>query len=236
LENIFFKYILFCLFLLLCFACKKKTNIDVLVFNYALNEPVANAIVVLIERKLNTFSGDYSCSEIANATTNSNGECAFDEEKLRTGSKYNYYMALSNAYGQFLTYPCGGKTSGFLEKGQNTKTTIDASGFEGSLIVNINNLLSPSQLSDSLSLQITSAYFSIPNRTYPSGGGGVLNTYSYFGDIGFPYPLILISNIIKTQCGSKIVKTRKRKLGLVTSTVDTVKVYPNGTTTVTINW
>jgi hypothetical protein len=217
-------------------SCKKSTSIDVLVYSYALAKPVPNANVVLIERKLNSFSGDYNCSEIANATTNSNGECAFDEEKLRTGSRYNYYMALSEAYGLFQTYPCGGKTSGFLEKGQNTKTTIDASGFEVFIVVRENDLLNPSQQGDTLDIRITSGYYNIPGKTYSIGGGGVLIAQPFYGCNGYPFPNIVYTDVVKTQCGSKIVKTRKRKLGLVSETVDTVKVYPNRTTTVTINW
>jgi hypothetical protein len=236
LENTFFKCFLVGLVLLLFVACKKKTNIDVIVFNYALNEPVPNANVVLIERKLNTFSGDYDCSEIANATTNSEGECAFDEEKLRTGSKYNYYMALSDAYGQFLSYPCGGKTSSFIKPGDSYNVILDAGAFPAYLKVQNLSLLNPSLPGDSLSLRIRNPIYQVPGQPYPFGGGGVVNSYAYHGDYSYPYPNYMLSDILTTNAGKNTVHIRKRKMGVLTTYVDTVKIYPYETKIIEINW
>jgi hypothetical protein len=78
LENTFFKYFLVGLVLLLFVACKKKTSIDVLVFNYALNEPVANAKVALIEsNESGAFASNSSCNELTTFISDAEGKCNF---------------------------------------------------------------------------------------------------------------------------------------------------------------
>ena len=113
---------------------------------------------------------------------------------------------------------------------------MGATVIDGNLIVKQNNLLNPSQSNDSISIRIVSGIYYLPEHTIPSGGGGVLNTYAFYGMNGFPFPPVLTSDVIKTACGTKIIKIRKRKMGVVTTSVDTVKVYPNQTTTVVIDW
>lgn len=219
----------------LCVTCKKKTSMEVTVFNYALNEPVAGATVVLVERHQGGFKST-SCREVASVTTDEKGECSFEKEKLKKNKDYDYFLAVSNAYGVGLNYPCEGKTTGFLKKGGNKTIVLDAGSFDGNFKVITNNLLNPSQQNDSLSIQINSAEYTIPDQVFPIGGGGVLNTFAYYGMNGFPFPPVLSSENIKTPCGSKIIKVRKRKMGIVSTSTDTVKVYPNQTTTVEINW
>jgi hypothetical protein len=223
---------------LFCSTCKKKTTIKVKVFNYALNEPIANATVALVERKLSggLFAADYSCEELMSLQTDANGECSFNEEKLRDKKKYTYFFGITNAYGLAQSYPCGGKSSGFIKVGGAQTTILNLSSFNGFIKIRESNLLNPSQNGDSLILLINSSIYNLPNDNNPQGGGGVLNSYSYYGDKGYPYPGILNSNEIETPCGIKIVKVRKRKMGVVTTSVDTVKIYPNETKIIEINW
>jgi hypothetical protein len=66
-------------------------------------------------------------------------------------------------------------------------------------------------------------------------GGGVgglkvdYNTYH-------PFPSLSVSQPIKIFANRLVVKTRKRKMGVVTASVDTVKAYPNETTIIDVNW
>ena len=100
-------------------SCKKETNIDVTVYNYAMGEPVADATVVLLEQSGTTGSGSTSsCKVIATATTDNNGHCVFSKEKLRTSSSYQYACNVSNAYGKDQTYTCGQKSSNLLQVGK----------------------------------------------------------------------------------------------------------------------
>ena len=233
-----YKYFFIFLLALAITTCKKKTSVKVKVYNYALAEYVANATVVLVEKKGENgggiFSGSASCKEIASAITDSNGECFFDEEKLRKNKKYDYFFAITNIYDQVQNYPCEGKS--YLDKGKTQEIILDGSYYDGYIIVQENSLLNPSQQDDSLSLHILSANYYLPGQSVPYGGGGVINTYFLYGGSGYPFPNTLSSNSIKTQGGKKIVFIRKRKMGVVTTTVDTVKVYPNQTTTIPINW
>jgi hypothetical protein len=208
---------------------------EVTVFNYALNEPVAGATVVLVERHQGGFKST-SCREVASVTTDEKGECSFEKEKLKKNKDYDYFLAVSNAYSVGLNYPCEGKNSGFLEKGKNKAVTLDVGNFDGNINVKYINLLNPSQQYDTLSIRITSAEYTIPGQTYPIGGGGVFIGEPYYGCNGFPFPASFGADPVKTSCGSKVVKIRKRKMGIITTSVDTVKVYPNQTTTVEINW
>lgn len=232
------KIILYILIFLTVFpsvSCRKKTSINVTVFNYPLNETVPDATVVLIER-YQSGRGTSSCKEVATAVTDSNGECTFNKEKLRNGQKYTYFFGITRAYGVAGFYACEGKTSGFLEKGKTANVTLGASVIDGNLIVKQNNLLNPSQPNDSISISIVSGTYYLPEHTIPSGGGGVLNTYAFYGMNGFPFPPVLISDVIKTACGTKIIKVRKRKMGIVTASSDTIKIYPNETKTIVLNW
>jgi hypothetical protein len=235
--KLIFKYLVALLLLMSISTCKKKTTINVTVFNYAMNEPVANAKVVLVERKESgLFTSNASCSEIANATTDANGNCSFDNEKLRSNSSYDYFLAVSNAYGVPQSYPCGGFSAGFLTKGKPQQKTLDASSFDAYFVVQYNNLLNPSQMGDSLVVTITNPQYLIPGEPNTFGGGGVFYAFPYYGCNGFPFPNIITTESVRTDAGRNTVHIRKRKMGVTTTSVDTVKIYPNQTATVVINW
>jgi hypothetical protein len=52
----------------------------------------------------------------------------------------------------------------------------------------------------------------------------------------YPFPSVIKSEVIKTK-GQRLRRhIRKRKMGVVTDVVDTIKVYPNTLTTVMIDW
>src|SRR6185369_9225388 len=88
-------------------ACKKNTSVNARLFNPALNEYVANATVVLVERfDGGVFSNSNRCREIASAITDANGECRFDEEKLRWRDNYDYFLAVKESWGLEQSYPC----------------------------------------------------------------------------------------------------------------------------------
>jgi hypothetical protein len=235
--KLIFKYLVALLLLMSISTCKKKTTINVTVFNYAMNEPVANAKVVLVERKESgLFTSNTSCSEIANATTDANGNCSFDNEKLRSNSSYDYFLAVSNAYGVPQSYPCGGFSAGFLSKGKQQQKTLDASSFDAYLVVQTNNVLNPSQQGDSLIISIANPIYTVPGQPYPFGGGDIINAFYATTSPYFPFPSSMTSEVQGTNAGRNTVHIRKRKMGVTTTSVDTVKIYPNQTATVVINW
>ena len=163
--------ILICLVLFT--ACKKETNIDVTVYNYAMGEPVADATVVLLEQSGTTGSGsNASCKVIATATTDNNGHCVFSKEKLRTSSSYQYACNVSYAYGKDQSYTCGQKSSNLLQVGKTNELTLNLSSFDAYMRVQYNNLLNPSQSGDSLILWMTTPKYTVPSEPYPFGGGG----------------------------------------------------------------
>lgn len=220
-------------------SCRKKTSVTVKLFNPALNEYVANATVVLVEKKGESgggiFGGNASCKEIAVMTTDANGECYFDKENLRTAGKYNYFCAVKQSWGLDQFYTCGGRTSGFIEKGgsQQIILTDEADGF---LQVQFNNLLNPSQQGDSLIVSLVTIEYPNPKGGVVQGNGGVFGNYNFYGEHGFPFPAVIISNIIKTKGQRLKRRIRKIKMGVLTTSVDTIKVYPNQTKIVEINW
>ena len=229
------KYFSFFVLCLVCLTCKKKTTIKVTVFNYALNEPIADAKVVLVKRKLSSFGASYSCEEIDSKTTDAKGQCSFDREKLRTGSSYQYYFGISSAYGIQQTYPCGGKTSGFIKVGETQEQMLNVNEFDANFRVQLNNFLIPSMVNDSFDVRVNSPMYEVPNQPYAFGGGGVFSKSGYQWGGGNPSPVVL-SDFIKTNAGKNTVHIRKRKLGVVTTSIDTVKIYPNETKIIEINW
>lgn len=230
----FLKYSL----LIFCFAflttCKKKTSIKVKLFNPALNEYVANAKIVLVERK--QTARETSCIEIASTVTDNSGTCFFNKEKLKSTSKFQYYCAVTESWGVQQFYPCAGKTSRYLSKGdeQDWLMTDYADGF---LQIQYNNLLNPSQPDDSLIVSIYTAVYTDPIEGITQGGGSVFGDYSYYNVSNPPnYPSVMTFNSTKTLGGRKVVNIRKRKLGIVTTLHDTIRVYPGQTKLYQINW
>jgi hypothetical protein len=223
--------LVFCLVLT---TCKKKTSIDVILYSYALNEPVANAKIGLVQRKLHASSGTYSCEEVDSKITDAMGHCNFDREKLRTNSSYQYFIGIAEAYGKPQDYPCGGKSSGFLKVGSTSKQTIDVGNFPAFLKVQLNNFLIPSQANDSFFVSVRNPEYKVPGEQYPRGGG-VFSKSGYQWGGGNPSPVV-ISDLIKTDAGKNTVHIRKRKMGVVTTSIDTVKIYPYETKVIEINW
>jgi hypothetical protein len=230
----FFNYFLLVSVCCLCLTCKKKTSVHVRLLNPALNEYVPGATIVLVERHLNG-KGISSCEEIATAKTDSNGECEFEKEKMKSRKNYEYYCAVKESWGLQQNYPCEGKTSRFLKKGKS-QDWLMTDYVDGNMRVQYNNLLSPSQPGDSLIVGISTTDYYDPIAGVNQGGGGVFGAFPFYGCNGFPFPPVVTLTPIKTLAGKKTVITRKRKMGIVSTSTDTVKVYPNQTTTVEINW
>ena len=154
-------------------SCKKETNIDVTVYNYAMAEPVADATVVLLEQTGDAGGGSgASCKVIATATTDNNGHCVFSKEKLRTSSSYKYACNVSYAYGKNQTYTCGQKASNLLQVGKTNELTLNLSSFDAYIRVQYINLLNPSISGDSLIISIGSPKYQVPGEPYPYGGEG----------------------------------------------------------------
>lgn len=232
------KYSFLFLPLLFIVACKKNTAVKVNVYNYALDEAVPGAKVVLIERKEGgLFETDASCSEIASINCDVNGNCSFDREKLKTNSRYKYFLAIKEAYGVEISYPCGGKTSGFVDVGSSQSEILNADIFDGFVQVRYNNLLNPSQPGDSLIIGLSTIEYPNPKGGVVQGGGGVFGAFPHYNINDPPNnpPQILLPPIrIKAQRLRRYV--RKHKLGVITVKIDTIKIYPNTTTIVEIDW
>lgn len=67
-------------------------------------------------------------------------------------------------------------------------------------------------------------------------GGGAIAASPYYGCPGFPFNASILTSAEKTNAGKNVVYIRKRKMGIVTSSIDTVKVYPYQTFIYTVNW
>ncbi|MEI6022180.1 MAG: hypothetical protein WCR21_13720 [Bacteroidota bacterium] len=220
-------------------GCKRGTNIKVKAVIAALDEPCRDCKVVLVERKENgLFSSNAQCNAFASATTDNNGECSFDKERLKTRNSYDYFLTVSNAYGQQLSSTCSGKTSGFIKLGESQEQTIDASGLNGTLVVQYNNLLNPSQMGDSLIVSIsTISYLNPKDGSIVQGGGGVFGGFPFYNPNNPPnYPPTIVLDPKQTKAQRLQRYVRRRKMGVMSVKVDTVKIYPNQTTTVVIDW
>lgn len=232
-------YILVVALLILNYTCKKKTTIKIKVINPALNESVQNATVVLIEKKGEAggglFSGDAECSEVATAITDVQGECFFDEEKLRGKSNYKYFCAVTESWGIKQPYTCGGRTSNFLAKG-NSQEIILSDEQLGFLQIQLDNLLNPSIPGDSLFAEINFLKYYDPVFDRVKGGGRVYVGMPHHGDNGYPYPNKLTGPVKQTPGGKYEVRIYKKKLGIAEERRDTIKIFPNQTKKYTIVW
>ncbi len=166
--------IAFILIFFVAVSCKKKTTIKARVYNYAMGEPLSGAKVDLVQKKeVGSLSGSSSnCEVVTSAVTDANGYCIFDGEKLKAASKYEYFLGVSSAYGISQTYPCGGKTSGFLNVGEDNDVKLNVSYIDTYFKVQYNNLLNPSQIGDTLEVGISNvAYYDHDGYLVNTGGG-----------------------------------------------------------------
>lgn len=225
---------------LLIMGCKRNTNIKVKAVIAALDEPCRNCKVVLVERKENGFfSSNAQCKEFASAITDNNGECNFDKERLKTRNNFDYFLTVSDAYGQQLSSTCAGKTSGFIKVGNSQEEILDASGLNGTLVVQYNHPLQPFIFEDSLIVSLsTLEYINPKDGSIVKGGGGIyFGGYSYLVPNPTPtLPNLILSDPKQTKAQRLQRYVRKRKMGVMSVKVDTVKIYPNQTTTVVIDW
>lgn len=226
--------------LVLCTTCKKKTTINVRVFNPALNEYVVGAEVCLLEIKVTTgFMGIGSktdCNEIETATTDANGIAIFDKEKLRTAQKYKYRVAMKESWGIAYKNPCSSSREEYLDIGKTQDVQLsDYHEIDYKVEYN-SSYLSPSMSGDSLIATIQPMVYYDPLIGHTQGGGGgsyVILTH----DNNYPIINTTYSQSTRIFANRLVVTTRKRKMGIISTTVDTVRAYPsNGVTIVRLNW
>ncbi|MEO6302852.1 MAG: hypothetical protein ABIP51_06745 [Bacteroidia bacterium] len=220
-------------------TCKRKTSIHVKLFNPALNEYVANANIVLVDKKGYNNDGKYAgsndCAVIANAITDNNGECFFDRERLKSNKKHNYFVAVKESWGLEQFYPCGGSELSYIDIGNtNDKLLVDMQSAD--VTIHYNNLLNPSQQNDSLIVSLVTIEYTNPDGDIFPGNEVALGTIYFYGSNGFPFPSTFAAPSVKIKSQRLRRTIRKRKMGIVTTTIDTIKVYPNQTTIMPINW
>lgn len=230
-----FKKIIMFSMCLVCLTCKKKTTIHVKVFNPALNEYVAGAVISLMEIKDGSLFSKDECNEIATATTDGNGIAQFDKEKLRKKNKYHYKLGIKESWGIAHQNPCGSQTQDYLDVGKTQEVQL-SDYMETSLNVQYNNLLNPSISGDSLTVVINTAVYYDPMSGRTQGGGGVFISFPHNGDGSYPYPSPLSYSSVKFNAGKLVVVLHKRKMGVVSDTMYTVKAYPNQSNIIQINW
>jgi hypothetical protein len=221
-------------------TCKKKTTISVKVFNPALNEYVSGAVVSLLEIKdTKGFIGIGSkteCNEIATVTTDANGIATFDKEKLHKASKYKYKLAIKESWGIAHSDPCGSAREDYLDVGKTQEIQLsDYLEIEYKVEYN-SSYLNPGISGDSLIADIAPMVYYDPMIGHTQGGGGG-TTVNLTYDINYPITSTYYGPIRKIFANRLVVTTHKRKMGIATITVDTVRAYPsNGLTIIRLNW
>jgi hypothetical protein len=232
-----FKYVALCCALLTLITCKKKSSITVKAYNYAMGEPIANAEVIIVESKIEggLFSATSDCKEVAHATTDANGQCVFTDLKLKKKQSVQYAAKIKYSYGKSDLYNCNVTENSEIKLGSNN-LVLNSSTYDCFFKVQYNNLLNPSQVGDSMIVSISSPKYEVLGQPYPFGGGGAFGNKNLYGDNNYPYPTVFSSNLIKSNGGKHILRINKVKMGVVTQTIDTVKIYPYETKIVEVNW
>jgi hypothetical protein len=230
------KHILFISSLVIFFSCKKNTTVTIKLFNPALNEYVANATIVLLEQTDKSLFSSSSCKEIASATTDANGVAVFSKENLRTSSSYHYQLGVKDSWGIAHENTCSTQTQNYLDVGKTQEIQI-SDYIEAQFKMQINNALNPSISGDSLVSIVAPMVYYDPmiGHTQGGGGGGYSNLTH---DISYPVVPVKTWLSDKIFANRLVVTIRKRKMGVVTTSIDTVRMHPyNGAiTTVQINW
>jgi hypothetical protein len=224
--------------IILLYTCRKKSDISITAWNYALAEPIANAEVGIfeVEYQGGLFNAGTKCKEVAHATTDNEGKCFFNSIKLKKNKKVQYSAKVKYSYGKDDRYNCNVTENSEVKLGNNN-LVLNNSAYDCFFKVQYNNLLNPSQLGDSLIVSLSTPKYEVPGQPYPFGGGGVFGASPYYGCNGFPFPpQFQIDEIKKSNAGKHVLKIYKKKMGIVSQTIDTVKIYPYETKTIEINW
>ena len=230
------KYVIYTILIFSQFTCRKKSDIIITVYNYALGEPIAYAEVGIFEvrYKGGIFSASAECKEIAHATADVNGRCIFDNVKLKNTKAVQYAAKVKYAYGKVVNYNCNVTQNSELQKTNFNSLVLNNSDFDAYLKVNFINILNPSIIGDSIWIDIKTREYSLPDSPYPYGGGGLIR--AFYVQNGNSYPSLISSNTEKTYAGKLPMNIYKRKLGVVTQTTDTIKIQPYETKIIEINW
>jgi hypothetical protein len=231
------KLLTFILLLFLLSTCRKKSDIVITAYNYAMGEPIADAEVIIVESKLSggLFSATSECKEIAKATTDGNGKCVFNDLKLKKNKNVQYAAKIKYSYGKNDSYNCNVTENSKVNLGNNN-LVLNSSTYDCFFKVQYNNALNPSISGDSLIVYMTSPKYEVPGQPYPFGGGGAFNNKNLNADNNYPYPSVFSSNTIKSNAGKHVLKIYKKKLGILTQTIDTIKIQPYETKLIEINW
>jgi hypothetical protein len=221
-------------------SCKKKTDIEVKVYNPYLDEYTSGATIAIIERKGTAgggiFAGSASCKEIATAVTDVNGVAVFNDTKLKRREGYEYYPVIKEAWGTTNNYPCGGYNGVLLDKGK-TNTIIKSDRSDGGDIkIQYSNLFNPAIIGDSIYIIGTRISGYDPELNHVVGEtGGFLGRMEKYDFAKPSYPNLMVDNGPKLN-GRFRLYIFKKKLGVITTTIDTIKAYPNETKIVQVNW
>lgn len=232
------KYFLPLAILCLFTTCRKKSDIEVTAYNYALGEPIANAEVVIMESTPGGrfFSASSDCRKVASAITNNDGRCTFYDLKLKTRKGVQYSAKIRSSYGDRHSYDCSVTEESEVKKNRSGSLILNSSIYSCNFIVRYKNLLNPSIPGDSLYVYIASAKYEVPGQPYPFGDEVVFIASPSYGRNGFPFASTVLTDPRKTYTGRHILKIYKKKMGAVTQTIDTVKIYPYETKLIEINW
>ena len=98
------------------------------------------------------------------------------------------------------------------------------------------NLLNTTISGDSLIISIVSPKWTVPGEPYPTGGGGAFGAYPFHDSPSYPFASLITTPTQKTYAGKNPVYIRKRKMGVVTIILDTIKIQPYQTATYVVNW
>lgn len=235
-----FTYKSFSIILLTLFFsfCKKKNDITVSVYNYALGEPVSEAKIVITEftNSDGIFSSKKTCQEKISGTTDQKGYCYFTDVKLKKSNDFTYNVNIKEVYGKSLSYNCGNLSSK-LNINKHNEVHLSCSDFSANFLFNYKNILTPSIPGDSLEFIVfTPKYFDPVSQNWFGGDVAFIGRRVY-GDTTYPFVNNGIINVKeRTKAGKNVMYVYKKKMGVVTQTIDTIKIYPYETKTIEINW
>jgi len=159
------KQILILTAILLVFTtCRKKSDISITAWNYALGEPIANAEIAIMEVKYKggLFSAGTECREIAHATTDANGQCFFSNLKLKKEQNVQYAAKIKYSYAKNTFYNCNVTENSEIKLENSNNKILNSSTYDCFFKVNYLNALNPSISGDSLVVAINGPKYEVP--------------------------------------------------------------------------
>jgi len=210
-----FLSIVLILFSLYTASCKKSSEVKATLRDTGMNTAISNVEVHFVEYtyQTNLWGSKWNPKYLQTKTTDSKGEVVFEKQKMKHNSDYRYAVICPKTAGIEKDVEVS-----INKSNKNQEVQLNVLN-HGSIRITFTNLFNPGITGDYVTI------IPLPNNTY---------NLNYNNNSGIPSDYNIY--IPDVQTGKRNITVIKNKLGIESTTIETILVNYNQTATLAINW